>query len=301
MARDPAAFDALGAFGAEVTGAGGSHDLYVRFFVDEGRREIVDHVELAFVGSHVKSELDVYKAVQLGAGHEYTAAAVDEDGQRILSLYKSSGRPFVTVDRTSSSWNAAHDRVVLRYVITEGPEVRFGEILIRGNFKTHGATIRRDLPFKPGDLYDITKLEAAERNLQTHLIFNSARVQAPVQPGRSVAPVLVIVQERYLEAYGSLTFAVGAASDRLPDYVYVQATYLWSNFLGFGSQLELRGDFAFLAALLGNPITMGAYAALHRPARRSGPGWRYDLSGFDPPGGDRPLRPHLHLRRLDWR
>ncbi|MCU1280912.1 MAG: outer membrane protein assembly factor BamA [bacterium] len=278
VARDPAAFDALGAFAAEVTGAGGGHNLYVRFFIDEGRREIVDHVELAFVGAHVKSELDVYRAVQLGTGREYTDGAVEDDGQRILNLYKSSGRPFVTVDRSGSSWNAEHNRVVLRYVITEGPEVRFGEVLIRGNFKTHGSTIRKDLPFAPGDLYDVTKLEAAERNLQTHLIFNSARVQAPVQPGRTVAPVLVIVQERYLEAYGSLTFAVGAASDRLPDYAYVQATYLWSNFLGYGSQLELRGDFAFLAALLGNPITMGAYLR-YTDTRAFGPGWRYDLSG----------------------
>jgi outer membrane protein assembly factor BamA len=278
VARDPAAFDALGEFGAEVTGAGGGHDLYVRFFVDEARREIVDHVEIEFVGPHVRDELDVYKAVQLGAGREYTTQAVDEDGQRILALYKASGRPFVNVDPTQSSWNKEHDRVVLRYRITEGPEVRFGEILIRGNFKTHGLTIRRDLPFKAGDLYDVTKLEAAERNLQTHLIFNSARVWAPIQPGSNIAPVLVIVQERYLEAYGALTFAVGAASDRLPDYAYVQATYLWSNVLGYGSQLELRGDFAWLAALLGNPITMGA-SLRYTDTRVLGPGWRYDLTG----------------------
>ncbi|HEY1587698.1 MAG TPA: BamA/TamA family outer membrane protein, partial [Polyangia bacterium] len=278
VARDPAAFDAIGEFGAEATGAGGGHDLYVRFFIDEGRREIVDHVELDFVGAHVKSELDVYKAIQLGAGREYTNGAVEEDGQRILNLYKASGHPLVHIDLQGSTWNAAHDRVVLRYVIDEGPEVRFGEILIRGNFKTHGSTIRKDLPFSPGDLYDLTKLEAAERNLQTHLIFNSARVQAPLQPGRNVAPVLVVVQERYLEAYGALTFAVGAASDRLPDYAYVSASYLWSNFIGYGSQLELRGDFAFLAALLGNPITMGA-SLRYTDTRAFGPGWRYDLFG----------------------
>lgn len=278
VARDPAAFDALGELGAEVTGAGGGHDLYVRFFVDEGRRELVDHVEIEFVGEHVRNELDVYKAVQLGYGAAYTTQAVEDDGQRILALYKSSGRPFVNVDPSGSTWNDAHDRVVLRYRITEGPEVRFGQILIRGNFKTHASTIRKDLPFHPGDLYDVTKIEAAERNLQTHLVFNSARVVAPVTPGQTVAPVLVTVQERYLEAYGALTFAVGAASDRLPDYAYVQATYLWSNFLGYGSQLELRGDFAFLAALLGNPITMGAQFR-YSDIRAFGPGWRYDLSG----------------------
>src|SRR5439155_6672012 len=124
-------------------------------------------VELSFVGPHVKNDVDVYKAVQLGFGIAYTAAAEEEDLGHIGDLYKSSGRPFVTIDPTTSSWNQEHDRVVLRYVITEGPEVRFGEILIRGHFKTHGSTIRRDLPFKAGDLYDVNKIEAAERNLQT--------------------------------------------------------------------------------------------------------------------------------------
>ncbi len=276
VARDPAAFDAIGEFGAEVTGAGGGHDLYVRFFVDEGRRELVDHLELDFVGEHVRSELDVYKAVHLGAGQPYTNAALEEDEQRIKELYKTTGRPLVVIDPTGSSWNEAHDRVVLRYVITEGPEIRFGEILIRGNFKTRASTIRRDLPFKPGELYDVTKLEAAERNLQTHLIFNAARVEAPINLTLGSAPVLVTVQERYLEAYGSLTFAVGAASDRLPDYVYVSAAYQWNNVLGYGSQLELKGDFAILAAMLGDPITMGA-ALRYSDVRAFGPGWRYDF------------------------
>lgn len=276
VARDPAAFDALGAFGAEATGAGGGHDLYVRFFVDEGRREIVDHVEISFIGPHVRDELDVYKAVQLGAGQPYTEAAANLDAEHIKDLYKTIGRPLVVIDPTSSSWNAAHDRVVLRYVINEGPEIRFGEILIRGNFKTHASTIRRDLPFKAGDLYDVTKRDAAERNLQTHLIFNSARVDAPVDATSRTAPVLVVVQERYLEAYGSLTFAVGAASDRLPDYVYVSAAYQWNNVLGYGSQLELKGDFAALAAMLGDPVTMGA-SLRYTDVRAFGPGWRFDL------------------------
>lgn len=279
VARDPAAFDALGVFAAEVTGAAGGHELYVRFYIDEGRRELVDHVEIDFVGPHVKNEIDVYKTVQLGAGRAYTPAAVEDDLTHVADLYKKSGRPFVNIDPTHSEWNAAHDRVVLRYVITEGPEVRFGPILVRGNFKTRTRTILADLPFRAGDLYDTTKIDAAERNLQTHLIFNSARVTALVEEGRSVAPVVVTVQERYLEAYGGITLALGAASDRLPNYVYASASYLWPNVLGFGSQLELRGDYAFLAAFLSNPVTWGA-SLRYTDVRAFGPGWRYDLFGF---------------------
>ena len=176
--------------------------------------------------------------------------------------------------------------------------MRFGEILIRGNFKTHGVDDSQGSAVLARRSLRHHQARSGRAQLSTHLIFNSARVLAPVQPGRNVAPVLVVVQERYIEAYGALTFAVGAASDRLPDYAYVQATYLWSNFLGYGSQLELRGDFAWLAALLGNPITMGA-SLRYTDTRAFGPGWRYDLAGVGAPGSDGALRRHLHLRRLD--
>lgn len=279
VARDPAAFDALGAFGAEVSGVAVGRGLHVRFVVDEGRQERVDHVEIEFSGDHQKSEVDVLKVVQLGFDAPYTAEAEQTDLGRILELYKSSGHAFARVDPTASEWNEAHDRVVLHYRITEGPLVRFGEILIRGNFKTRPRTIRRDLPFRPGDPFDFTKIEAAERNLQTHLIFTAARVQPLLQQGNPVAPVLVTVQERYLDRYGSLTAAIGAASDRLPDYLYVSLSYLWANVLGLGSQLELKGDFAWLAAMLNNPITWHA-SARYTDVRLFGPGWRLDLTGF---------------------
>ena len=46
-----------------------------------------------------------------------------------------------------------------------------------------------------------------------------------------------------------------------------------------GSQLELKADFAWLAAILHNPITWGA-SARYSDIRIFGPGWRLDLNGF---------------------
>jgi outer membrane protein assembly complex protein YaeT len=280
VARDPAAFSALGVFGAEVTGAGAAtKDLYVRFLVDEGHRELVDHVELSFVGPHLKSEVDVYKALKLGAGAAYTEAAEVADKDKIVELYTSSGHPYVQVDPMGSSWNEAHDRVVLRYVIDEGPAVKFGEILIRGNFKTHDFVIRRDLPFKPGDPFDYAKLQVAERNLQLHGLFTSVSVKpVGLSEGRNPVPILVNVQEHYLEGFGQLTVGVGGATDKIPDFLYLFGSYLWPNFIGLGSQLELKGDYAWLAATLGNPVTWGV-SARYTDLRIFGPGWRLDLTG----------------------
>jgi outer membrane protein assembly complex protein YaeT len=273
VARDPSGFESVGALGAAVAGELGKPDLYVRFFVDEWRRERVDRVEVSFVGPHQKSERDILRVLKLTEGKPYTEAAFAEDQQRLVQPYSAAGRPYVRVDYSGNSWDAAHERITLRYRIEEGPKVTFGEILIRGNFKTRDRVILADLPFRPGDRFDLAKINEAERNLQTHGIFNAARV-IPVRLSEKAnpVPILVVVQERYLDRFGSLALGAGVSTDRLPYFWYVAVGWVWPNFFGFGSQLEIRGDFDWINSFGG----MLRYTDL----RAFGPGWRFDLSVF---------------------
>src|SRR5262249_13642881 len=155
---------------------------------------------------------------------------------------------------------------------TEGPEVRFGDIIIRGNFKTHARVIRMDLPFHSGDLFDLDKLAEGERNLQTHFIFDSARVTpVGISAQRNPVPILITVRDRYLD-WGGFVVAAGVSSDRLPYYWYASLTYTWNNFFGFGSQLELRGDFDW--------VNSWGIVGRYTDPRVFGPKWRFDMTGF---------------------
>ena len=273
VARDPSAFGALGALGAASAGAGSTQtDLYVRFYVLEGPREVCDDVEIEFVGEHRKTAKELARALKLKAGEWYTEDLLAGDSLRIVSAYKTLGRPYVQADPSGSTWNEDHTRIRVRFRVNEGPEVRFGEILIRGNFKTFAHVIRQDLPFHAGELFDLTKLEEGERNLQTHFIFDSVRL-TPVglDSHRSPVPILVTVRERYLD-YGGFLVSVGVSSDRLPYYWYASVSYLWSNFFGFGSQLELRGDFDWINSW----GVLGRYS----DSRIFGPKWRFDATGY---------------------
>jgi outer membrane protein assembly complex protein YaeT len=275
-ARDPDAFGALGALGAAVAGdLGRKRDLYVRFFVEEGHRELIDHVEVDFEGPHLRTREEVLGVLRQTNGKPYTEPLLLEDAQRVAdALYKASAHPYVHVDYLRSSWNATHDRYVVRYHIIEGAEVRFGEILVRGNFKTRSRVILGDLPFKPGDKFDLAKLLEGERNLGTHGLFNSARV-VPVglSQMRNPVPILVSVQEREMSRFGSVVLGAGVATDRLPYYVYLMGQWQWNNVFGFGSQLEVRADTGFSADSWG---ASGRYTDL----RVFGPGWRFDLNSF---------------------
>ena len=262
IARDPAAFGSAGAIGADVaSGWGHGQDAYVRFFVEEGHRELIESVEFRFAkagGRPARSAEELARALKLGAGSPFASDALDAGLKRVKDLYQSVGHPSATVgtglekqgdvevvdSSRASRWNADHTQLKLVILVDEGAEVRFGEILLRGNFRTSEWAIRQDLTFKTGDLYDALLLEKAARNLQTHTIFNTVRVTrvppTPLPPGTTSFPILVEVQERY-DDWGYLESSFGYATD-----VGAEATlaYFWGNVAGGGGQLELRGDIA---------------------------------------------------------
>jgi outer membrane protein assembly complex protein YaeT len=260
IVRDQQAFGSAGVLGAHVA-AGWPEDrrIYVRFYIDEGPRVMLSRLEFRFQGEHGREDRELQRVLRESAGMAEGAPYVPEQLsaglKRIVQLYATSGHPYATlVPREVSPEElggapapaeAAPDQNRLYVVVEvdEGPAVRFGEILVRGNFRTAEWVIRRDLPFQTGDLYDISKLDQATRNLQNHQIFNSVRVTSvPAAPsaGMNPVPILVEVQERY-DNWGNVEASVGYATD-----VGLSASlgYFWGNVFGGGGQIEARGDVA---------------------------------------------------------
>jgi len=70
------------------------------------------------------------------------------------------------------------DRVHIRHKIEEGPRVRVGAILLRGNFDTDSKVIYREIPFKENALLDTKSVLEAQRNLRSLNIFDSVSVES---------------------------------------------------------------------------------------------------------------------------
>jgi outer membrane protein assembly complex protein YaeT len=261
LARDPEAFGRVGVLAADVAaGHGRGTDLFVRFYVDEGHRESVESVEVRFIGKHSLDATQVAAVLNLPPGSAYSAEGFKTAKGRVADLYGTRGHPYVAIDPSRSTWNADHSRVRIVLDVDEGPEVRFGEILIRGNFRTAAWVIRSDLPFKTGDLFDRTKLALAERNLQTHTIFNGVRVvPLGIATGRpNPVPILVEIQQERYDDWGTPQLSVGYSTDV---GLSILPAYFWGNVFGGGGQAELRGEVAF-------DLTQSASADLHAPFYR---------------------------------
>lgn len=296
IVRDRRAFGSAGVLGADVA-AGWPEErrIYVRFYIDEGPRVMLSRLEFRFQGEHGRGGRELKRMLQEGVGMAEGAPYVPEQLsaglKRIVQLYATSGHPYATlvprevspeelgVGPAPASPGPDQNQLYVVVEVDEGPAVRFGEILVRGNFRTAEWVIRRDLPFQTGDLYDISKLDQATRNLQNHQIFNSVRVTsvpAALPPGMNPVPILVEVQERY-DNWGNVEASVGYATDV---GLLASLGYFWGNVFGGGGQIEARGDVAL------DVIRQSASLDIHSPF--------YRLLGLT----IRYVHPHLWSTRL---
>lgn len=62
--------------------------------------------------------------------------------------------------------------------IKEGPFIRVGEILLKGNFKTVSDLIYQELPLKPGAVFDVGELLKGQGNMRSLGVFDSVSVEA---------------------------------------------------------------------------------------------------------------------------
>jgi outer membrane protein assembly factor BamA len=62
--------------------------------------------------------------------------------------------------------------------IQEGPFVRVGEILLKGNFETNTSLIYQELPLKTGDVFDVRKVLEGQGNMRSLGVFDSVSIEA---------------------------------------------------------------------------------------------------------------------------
>lgn len=242
LSRDPEAFGRVGVLAADLAVERGRGDLFVRFYLDEGRRERIAGVRLRYPGEHQSRADELVAVLSIQRGDPFSVEALRAAIRRIPEYFAARGHPYAQVAPPVLSWNEDHTAVEVELSVDEGPEVRFGEILVRGNFKTADWVVRRNLPFAPGDRFDITRITQGERNLQTHAIFNGVRV-IPLGLTQMVnpVPILVEIQQERFDNWGEFVASVGYSTDvglsLLPGYY-------WGNVFGGGGNLELRLELA---------------------------------------------------------
>jgi outer membrane protein assembly factor BamA len=226
----------------------GTAEVTVR--LHEGART---HVEsISFEGNAVVSLPELAREARLAPGDPLAFERVEETRAAIARVYLSRGHLYARVDAREDLDRERHLAAV-RFVVSEGPKVRIGRVVVTGNRRTRDAVVRRALAVAEGEVYDPTAVARSQAALLRLGVFRSValRLQDPEVP-QETKDLAVEVAER---PWATLTQGIGFSIANGP-----------RAFLEYGQP-----------NVLGRAVELGARAKVNYPLDA----FRPDLEGKD--------------------
>lgn len=270
----------------------GLRRVTVVIIIDEGPWIMTDSITVDLVGEPLVLDLASLAARRpLKVGTRFTEAAYEELKSLYLNELFQNGYPRGEVEGRVYLDEKRHlAEVVL--TVDAGPRSFFGQTTITGRPVTPDYIIRRQLAYRPGDLFDVRKIYQSQRNLYKLDLFSSAAVTPQdVPPSESLIPLEVSVTEAKRR---SVTGGVGWGTE---DQVRARLGLRLRNLFGGGRYLDFEGRYAQIdsrfAATFTNPQIGGSFTDLIVAS-----GWFYrEYPSFN----DRTLSGQLRLeRQLPW-
>ena len=187
---------------AVLDGARRTVDVTVR--LREGARTHVDAI--SFEGNEEVSLAALAREARLAPGDPLTFERVEATRTALLRVYLSRGHLYARVEALEDVDRTRH-QAALRFVVSEGPRVRIGRILVTGNRRTREDVVRRALAVSEGEVYDPEAVARSQAALLRLGVFRTValRVQDPEVP-QETKDMAVEVAER---PWAALTQGVG--------------------------------------------------------------------------------------------
>ena len=176
---------------AEVRFEEGRTRAHIVIPVVEGPRVRVRHVDVE--GQTLFTTAELLAAIPIVPGDPWNPARMEEGRRAVERLYARRGYHGATAD---ADVTRRDHEVSVTYRIAEGSQTRIGRILLRGLGMTKEDTVRRQLGFEPGDVFDPERLAAARRRLERPPAFATADVGPPRPPPAPFADVEVLLAEQ---------------------------------------------------------------------------------------------------------
>jgi outer membrane protein insertion porin family len=304
---DPAALDSAAlTAGFLLANRGGG--LHVRFMIDEGPPTLLRQlrVELGDKGDAIttpeEAELCRLVLAQLAELHGYPGFAtpagqsrcvadatgllfregdVAETRDRLRDRMFSLGRPRTVVDFDTVQLGPTE--IAARYRLRHAQELQIGKLVLRGNFRTRGWIIRRELKLREGAPLTSDALADGARRLRNTGMFDAVNISLLdlEQTSAGAVNATVEVTERYGRAQVELESGYSSFNG-----AFVKVLPSFKNLFGIGMSLDLTGTLGFeLGILVENRELqlrqLAAEATLRIPPWLLGPlGFQAELTAF---------------------
>jgi outer membrane protein insertion porin family len=162
--------------------------------IEEGPQTIVSDIRIeGLTAISRETALDTF---QLQPGTPFRSYMLKSDRNQLSALIAEEGRPHVHIE-TEVSCHPDPSKAHLIYKVHEGPQVRFGRILITGNFRTRKSVIERELTIQPDTPFSLQAVLKSQQKLRDLAIFDTVSIlPLGLKETRETVPLLVNVAEK---------------------------------------------------------------------------------------------------------
>ncbi len=146
-------------------------DVRVVFSVAEGRQIKIDRIlfkgNAGLADQLIKDNLATKERQYFILRGKVQRQRLDEDVERIIALYNDYGYIQARVDSTDVRVDRAKALVTLTFTIVEGPQFRVAEVKITGVTLLPEQEVRRQAPFKSGDVFSRSALRESVKSIES--------------------------------------------------------------------------------------------------------------------------------------
>jgi translocation and assembly module TamA len=224
-----------------VNADGDTTPVHVVFRIDTGPSFILGSVDFRLSGQQSTHPLRIPKPKEIGLRlHEpFETEKVLEAQAKLLFSLKTQGYPFPKVMDRRIVVDHATNSVSVTFSIDQGPFAEFGSLKIRGLESVKEQTVRFMVPWKEGEVFDLSLIEKGRRKLRASGLFSIIRIEPAREPDeQGQVPITITLEERKHRSVGA---GVSYQTDEGPG-----ATVSWENrnLLGGGEDLSIKATYS---------------------------------------------------------
>lgn len=234
-------------------------EFFITFLLEEGIKynigevNIVNHVD-KFDSSVLEKEILIKK------GKVYNSELIEKTVDKMIEVMSQKSYAFANIEPVLKR-NREEKIIDIDFVIRETPRVYINEIRISGNTRTLDEVIRRELRFREGDAYNVTKINRSKQRIENLGFFEKVDFRTKRIGESDKVDLEIEVKEKKT---GELNLGIGYST---VNKVTANAGIKERNLFGTGQEigLNLQNSFTGLTSeinytkpyFLGHPIDVG--------------------------------------------
>jgi len=216
----------------------------VKIYIEEGQCYYINKVYLPYDLGRKKAQVENLTRV-LKPGDVYNPFKIGAVASAIEGAYANQGYPYADIRFTPSPSLEDSTRLDIDYFINPGPLTIFGEIKIDSLNYTSSRVVKREMVFKPGDLYSRQKLINSRQRIYETSLFTYVDFKTDIQSDSIITdPLLTITATEKKPRF--IRIKTGASQDTTYDLVWNLALELGNrNISGLGRSFRFSPSVDF--------------------------------------------------------